>query len=119
MNNFTIWSSFATILNFLILFAIGVGGYVTVRSSMSKAATDIQRQVREALQDENNMLHNRITRLEAENKQLNQTILFIINALKRTYHLEVKIEGNIITIHDATGAKTTLLQDVDQSEAAS
>ena len=104
------WTEIITIINFIMVIGIAIGGYISVNTGMSKTATQIQNQLREGLQEENALLQRRLDRLEFENKQLNLTILFIINALKKTYQLELEITNGIITIRDTSGSKVTLHQ---------
>ncbi len=54
-------------------------------------------------QDESELLQARVTRLEAENKQLKNMMLFIIDTLKKIKNIDLDIDDNIITLRDRTG----------------
>ncbi len=110
------WIEILTLLNVVIVIAIAIGGYIGIRSGMSKAATDIQKQVKEDLETENNLLRERIKRceednklLKADNRKLKRTMGFIISTLKKTHSLELEVNDDVIMVRDKNGTKSVQL----------
>ena len=99
------WTIIFTVANFVIAIGIIIGGYMAVRSGMAHTASDIQERVREALEDENKLLQDRIKRLEVANRRLNQTVLLLISTLKKTHNIELEINDDVIILRDKNGAK--------------
>ena len=92
------FASWLTILNLIILVGGGVVGFFTVRSAIIKANQDTQTRVREALHDENELLQSRVTRLERENKRLENLIQLFIAMMKKTHNIDTEIDGDVITM---------------------
>jgi len=106
------WIEVLTFINIILVVAFAIGGYIGIRSGMSKAASDIQKQLREDLEAENTLLRERIKRceednkgLKADNKRLNRTMGFIISTLKKTHSLELEVQDDMITVRDKNGTK--------------
>lgn len=99
------WTVILTIVNLVIALGVIFGGYIAIRSTMAKTASDIQDRVREALESENNLLRERLKRLEADNKHLNRLMLLIISTLKKTHSIELEINDDVIILRDKNGTK--------------
>lgn len=95
--------SILALANFLILAAGIIGGWFVLRSSIAKSETDVQTRVRAALHDENELLRNRVQRLETENKRLSKLMQLIVTTLKKLHGIELDIEDDVITLRSANG----------------
>jgi len=74
---FTDWSQMATILNSILVLAVIAGGILGLRSGKSKADSETMRDIIQALQAENEVLHGKIARLEQDIVSLNTQILLL------------------------------------------
>lgn len=91
-----------TIINLAILIAAPIGVYIAIRSSASSAASSIQERVRQALHDENELLQERVTRVEKENARLNKLFTLVIAVLKKVYGADLEIDGDMVVLRDPT-----------------
>lgn len=92
-----------TIANLLLLVSGIIGGYIVVRSAISKAESDVQSRVREALSAENELLQARVARLEKENRRVESLMQLLIATLRKTHHIEIEIDGDVITLRSPGG----------------
>jgi hypothetical protein len=100
MSTLTGW---LTIFNLIILVAGAGGGIWAFRSALSRAENDVQARVRDALAAENGLLQARVARLEKDNKRLENLMQLLIALLKKTHHIEVEIDGDIVTLRSSNG----------------
>ena len=96
-----------TIANLILLIGGSIGGVIVIRSAIAKAESDVQTRVREALSAENELLQARVMRLEKENKRLGGLIDLIIATLKRTHHIELEVDGELLIMRSPNGTHTT------------
>lgn len=92
-------SSALSILSVVLTLCGLVGGFLAFKSGISRTANEVQERVINALQQEINVLHTRLSDLESENKRLDQVLFTLCEALKKR-GLVVSIEGNIVTVSD-------------------
>ena len=107
-------SSVLAIANFVILLLTIIGGYVVIRSSIAKAESDVQERVREGLKAENELLMNRVARLEGDNKKLERQMQSIVTMLKKIYGISLEVDGDVVSFRDKNGRHTTQI-DSDQT----
>lgn len=93
-----------TIANLLLVIGGIIGGYIVLRSAIAKAESDVQDRVRDALSTENALLRTRIDRLEHENRRLSRLMQLLMDTLKKTQHIEVDIDENMITLRTQGGS---------------
>lgn len=96
-----------TILNLILLVGGGIVGFFTVRSAITKANQDTQTRVREALHDENELLAKKVERVEKDNKRLESLIQTLMVMLKKIYHIEIEIDGDIVYMRSPNGTHSS------------
>lgn len=101
----TNWTNFITIAQFILLVAGIIGGYIVIRSTIAKSESEVQDRVREALSTENELLQSRLDRVEKDNRRLENLIQTIIMLLRKT-HIDLEIDGNVVTIRSPSGTRT-------------
>lgn len=82
-----------------------VGGYIMLRSTLAKAAKDVEKRVRDGLSAENTLLKERVERLEKDNRRLDRLVRLIAVTLKKTQGLELDIDGDLLTLRDPSGQR--------------
>lgn len=92
-----------TIVNLVIAIGIVIGGYIAIRSGMSRAGQEIQDRVRQALHDENELLQSRLKRLEADNKRLSSQLRLVIDMLKKIHSIDMDINDDMVILRDHKG----------------
>jgi uncharacterized protein YlxW (UPF0749 family) len=105
---FTGW---LTIINFVIIIGVSIGGFIAIRSKAAEAASEIQERVRMALHDENELLQSQVKRLEEEVKRLKNLFQLVVVMLKKTKNIELEIEDDMVTLRDATGTHSSQLSN--------
>jgi len=93
-------SGWLTILNLLIVVGGSIGGFIAIKTSLAKAESDVQQRVREALEVENNLLKDRIDRLEKTNRRMEKIVQLISITLERTHHIKLTIDEDIVSLKD-------------------
>jgi len=106
--------------NFIVLVAGLLGGYFVVRSSMAKGAAELQDRVRQTLLDENQVLQDRLKRVEeicksdreALEKKLARVegvLATLKYTLKDRRKLRLEVKDDFVTLTDErTGAEITV-----------
>ncbi len=99
----------------MILTVCGIlGGIVAFRNGFARTANEIQERVINALESELEQLRQRLDDLKEENARLKLTIETICAALK-SRGMAVTIEGDMVSIRDSSGSKTTTrIQESEQ-----
>ncbi|MBE3560104.1 MAG: hypothetical protein IMW89_12890 [Ktedonobacteraceae bacterium] len=96
----------------LILTLSGLlGGFWAFKQSVARTANEVQERVINAMEHEIDVLHQRITDLENENRRLDQIICTLCEALKRR-GIIVTIEGNIVTVSDGHETQSVRIQEL-------
>lgn len=103
-------NSLASLGNILIGLMILVGGYIAIRNSKNQGTGTLQAQAIDALKAELDTLQRRLESLERENARLHQT-LNLIKAALRKRGLSISIDGDLVTIGDASMSQSALLQE--------
>jgi len=67
-----------SIVNLALIIAGGAGVYFILRSSLLRTSTEVQDRIRDGLKEENELLKQRLTRVEEDNRKLNRTVDTII-----------------------------------------
>ncbi len=118
------WQMFIAIGSFCILLAGMFGGYISLRSTISKANTETQEHVREALKDENEILQSRVLRVEgdlrkqeAENRRLNDMMNLIIEIFQKR-GIVITIDGDMVQVKDNGTTFKVRQKTPDQSGTA-
>lgn len=106
--------SILAIANFLFVVAGIGGGWLVLRSSLAKSKDEVQARVLQALQTENELLRSRVERVEKENNRLGTLIQTLIAMLKKSQHIEIEIDGEIITIRSPNGTHSSRIQSTPQ-----
>src|SRR5437773_5749881 len=101
-----------------LLLTIGglLGGFYAFKSSMSRAANEVQEHVINALESEITNLHQRLADLKDDNSRLELIIETICAALK-SRGLAVTIDGDMVSIRDTSGTTTTVAHIQEQEDA--
>ncbi|SRR5258708_7360320 len=106
--------------NFIVLVAGLLGGYFVVRSSMAKGAAVLQDRVRQTLLDENQILQDRLKRVEEECAssrtmlekkiaRLQDLLATLKYTLKDRRKLRLEVKDDFVTLTDErTGAEITV-----------
>lgn len=100
------------IANFLIVILGLGGGVLTFRSALAKSEAAVQERVRAALTDENELLRNRVQRLETENKRQARLMALIVTTLKKLHNIDLDIEEDVITLRSPGGAVSRVSTDI-------
>jgi uncharacterized protein (UPF0335 family) len=89
--------------SFLLVVLGLIGGYVALRSSITKTAIEIQEKIIGALHAENELLQDRIDRLEQENKRMNDLMQTVISIFEKR-GVVVEIVGELVQVKDRDGS---------------
>lgn len=108
------WAGILTFANLLILVVGGLAGFVALRSSLAKSENKIKERIMSDLDKENEVLRNRVLRLEAENRRLGKLMQLIIVTLKRLHRIELDIDEDIITLRGPGGSVSRVSADQTQ-----
>ena len=95
-----------SILSLILTICAILGGILAWRSGFNSTANAVQERVINALESELSALRLRLDDVARENTRLNQMIETICLALKKR-GLEVRIDGDVITITDNQNSSTT------------
>lgn len=106
------WSGILTLANLIILVGGGIGGFLSLRSSLAKSKDEIKERVLNDLSKENEILRNRVQRLEAENKRQAKLIQLLVTTLKKTHGIELDIEEDVVTLRSPNGNVSRVSTDV-------
>src|SRR5436853_396952 len=92
-----------------LLLTIGglLEGFYAFKSSMSRAANEVQEHVINAFESEITNLHQRLEDLKDENTRLWLIIETICAALK-SRGMAITIDGDMVSIRDTSGSSTTV-----------
>lgn len=101
-----------TIINLLVLIGGSIAGFFTVRSAISKANSDTQERVRNALHDENELLQARVQRVEKENRRLDRLMQLLVVMLKKTYDIDLEIDEDVLIFRSKSGTHIGRLDDI-------
>jgi cell division protein FtsB len=96
---------FSTVNIILTLVTIA-GGLLAYRSSIARAANEVQERVIAALEAEITTMRDKLDDMKAENTRLRVTIETICAAL-RSRGMAVSIDGDMVSIKDSRGSSTT------------
>lgn len=100
------------ILDFLMLFGLLAGTFMSYRNGRMATANEVQDRVINALQHQIDSLQDRLSAQEKENARQGQIINTIKTALKQR-GLSVTIDGDLVSIADSGLMQTTRIQNVD------
>lgn len=92
------WAGILTLANLIILVGGGIGGFITLRSSLAKTKDEIKERVLNDLGKENEVLRNRVQRLEAENRRQAKLMKLIVTSLKKMHDIDLDIDEDVITL---------------------
>jgi regulator of replication initiation timing len=107
-------ASTLSIFSILLTICGILGGIVAFRNGFTRTANEIQERVINALEIELEHLRQRLDDLKEENTRLKLTIDTICAALK-SRDMAVTIEGDMVSIRDSSGSKTTTrIQESEQ-----
>ena len=101
----------------LIGLIITIASIFAFKQSYGKSIGEIQARVIEALKEEIETLTKKIEKCEKENTRQNQIIETIQTALK-AQGINIRIDGDIITIEEAATRKTTVRKAVKRQNPA-
>lgn len=87
-----------TIANLVLIVAVIIGGYLSVKSAITKANQDTQDRVRAALSVENELLAKKVERVERENRRLDKLMQLIVVTLKKTQNIDLEIDDDVIIL---------------------
>jgi hypothetical protein len=104
-------SGLLVVANLIVLVLGTVGGYIVLRSSLARGAQDMQEHVRVALKDENELLQNRLTRVEDDNATLKHQLQLVVEILKRQ-GIILEIDGEMVQVKDARGSTFTTTRQI-------
>lgn len=107
-------ASLLAVANLVLVLASIFGGWIAMRSALSKAESDVQTRVREDLQAENTLLRNRVERVERKNRQLDQLMQLIVDALKKTQNIDLEIDENVILLRSSSGMHVSRIDTVEK-----
>jgi cell division protein FtsB len=93
-------------LNIVLTLATIVAGLLAYRSSITRAANEVQERVIAALETEITTMRDKLDDMKAENTRLRVTIETICAAL-RSRGMAVTIDGDMVSIKDSSGSSTT------------
>lgn len=102
------------IMNFLMLFGLVFGTFMSWRNGKMATANEVQDRVINALQHQIDSLQDRLSAQEKENARQGQIINTIKSALKQR-GLSVTIDGDLVSIADSGLMQATRIQGVDIS----
>lgn len=106
------WAGILTLANLVILVGGGIGGFFALRSSLAKSADEIKDRVMNDLGKENEVLRNRVQRLEAENRRQAKLMQLLITTFKKLHSIEIDIEDDVITLRSANGNVSRVSTDI-------
>lgn len=106
------WAGIITIANFIILVGGGIIGFLALRSSLAKSENEIKERIMNDLGKENEILRNRVQRLETENKLQGKQMQLIITTLKKLFGIELDIDDDVITLRSANGNVSRVSTDI-------
>lgn len=112
-NTFVVLTSIIAILNLFLLLGAPIGIYIAIKTSAASTASTIQERVRQALNDENKLLQERLERVEKDNIRLNKLFLLVIQIFKKVYGADLEISGDMVILRDPT--KGTHINSLDAS----
>jgi hypothetical protein len=92
-----------TLVNLLCLVGGLIGGYIVLRSSITKTKDEVQDRVRDALIAENALLNKRLDRMDIESKKQARVLALIITTMKKLYGIEIDIDEDAITLKSTNG----------------
>jgi division protein CdvB (Snf7/Vps24/ESCRT-III family) len=85
--------------NFVFLLLTMVGGYIVLRSTISKSATEVQTRVRDALTAENALLQSQVKRVVENSQRLERLLLMLQEAMRRR-GIEIEVDDETVIIRD-------------------
>lgn len=100
------------VVNFLMLFGLLTGTFMSYRNGKMATANEVQDRVINALQHQIDTLQDRLSVQEKENARQGQIINTIKSALKQR-GLSVTIDGDLISIAGTELMQTSRIQGVD------
>lgn len=103
-------NNLASLGNILIGLMILIGGYIAIRNSKQQGTSTFQAQAIDALKAELDTLQRRLEVLERENTRLHQTLSLIKDALRKR-GLSISIDGDLVTIGDASFSQSARIQE--------
>jgi len=100
-----------TIINLLLTIGLAAGGAIAFKAGFSKAASEVQERVINALETENESQRERIKDLEQRYERLDQIIGTMCEALKKR-GLIISVDGNIVNISDGSHTQSVRIKGV-------
>lgn len=102
-------------LNIALTLVTIIGGLLAYRSSITRAANEVQERVIAALETEIQTMRNKLEDMAMENTRLCLIIDTICAAL-RSRGIAISIDGDMVSIKDSSGASTTTRIQEDQAQ---
>lgn len=105
-------SAILAIVNLVVIIAGIIAGRVVLKTTIAKSENEIKERVMNDLSKENEVLRNRLQRVETENKQQDRIMRLIISTLKKLYDIELDVDEDTITLRSANGHVSRVSMDV-------
>jgi cell division protein FtsB len=107
----TNWAQILAILSFLVALISPFGVALAMRGSKLREEQAMAERVRAMYQQENELLQDRVERLEVDNKHLNKMMELIIDTLARVKGIKLEIEDSVVTLRDGPNTHRSRLSD--------
>lgn len=93
-------SDVMVIANLVLIVGGIIGGYIVIRSQVANSEQVIGDRVRDALVAENQLLADRLDRLEKENKHLTKVMRLITDTFKKTHGIIIEVDDEMIILRE-------------------
>lgn len=93
--------------DFIVVVGGIIAGILVIRSSITKAEIAIKERILNDLGKENDLLRNRVERVEKDNKRLENLIQTLMAMLKKIYHIEIEIDGDVVYMRSPNGTHSS------------
>ena len=98
------WTEVIAIMSFIMVVCVPIVGYFSVRSQMAKAGQEIERRVRDAMHDENELLTARLKRCESRQS-------LTVDLLLSQYHITLQFDGDTIILRNGSGTHVARIKE--------
>lgn len=96
-------TSLLTLANFVLVVGGLIGGWLAIRSALTKSAMDVSARVREDLSAENELLQSQVKRQGGKITRLERVIDLLITAFEKMYGVKIEVDEETVTIRTSNG----------------
>lgn len=103
--------SILAVANLVVIIVGIIAGRIVLKSSIAKSENEIKERILTDLGKENEVLRNRVLRLETENRRMSKLMQLIMTTLKKTHGIELDIDEDVITLRSPNGTVSRVSVD--------